>query len=95
MYFPCLYRPACVSTQNLLPSPAAARGARLTREKAWSSRSRFSNDATLGSGRWGEAAHTHFSSGMERINTQTLASPFAEVLGREQNHRGRRKETLV
>ena len=54
MYFLCLYEPACISTQNLLPSLAVARGARLTREEAWSSRGRFSNDATLGSGRWGK-----------------------------------------
>ena len=95
MYFLCLYEPACISTQNLLPSLAAARGARLTREEAWSSRGRFSNDATLGSGWWGKAAHTHFSSGVERINTQTLAPPFAEVIDREQNRCDQRKKTLV
>ena len=70
MYFLCLYGPACVSTQNLLPSLTVARGARLTREEAWSSRGRFSNDATLGLVRWGKAARTHFSSGVERINTK-------------------------
>lgn len=54
MYFLCLYGPACISTQNLLLSMAAARGARLTREEAWSLRGRFSNDATLGLVRWGK-----------------------------------------
>ena len=95
MYFLCLYGPACVSTQNLLPSMTVARGARLTREEAWSSRGRFSNDATLGLVRWGKAARTHFSSGVERINTQTLAPPFAEVIDREQNRCDQRKKTLV
>ena len=95
MYFLCLYGPACISTQNLLPSMTVARGARLTREEAWSLHGRFSNDATLGSGWWGKAARTHFSSGVERINTQTLAPPFAEVIDREQNRCGQRKKTLV
>lgn len=54
MYFLCLYGPVCISTQNLLPSMTVARGARLTREEAWSSRGRFSNDATLGLVRWGK-----------------------------------------
>lgn len=95
MYFLCLYGPACISTQNILLSLTAAREARLTREEAWSSCGRFSNDATLGSGWWGKAARTHFSSGVERINTQTLAPPFAEVIDREQNRCGQRKKTLV
>ena len=46
-------------------------------------------------GRWGKAARTHFDSGVERINTQTLAPPFAEVIDREQNRCDQRKKTLV
>ena len=46
-------------------------------------------------GQVGQGARTHFSSGVERINTQTLAPPFAEVIDREQNRCGQRKKTLV